>query len=119
MPPGALQAAARRAAHFPAMSFGEIWPRYLGAHADPRTRILHYLGALGAAAFVGLAISLADWRWLVAAPLAGYRPAWLGHAVFARNRPETFTHPVWSLLSDVRIARAVPDRPAWGRAPAL
>jgi hypothetical protein len=103
MPPGALQAAVRRAARFRAMNYAEFWPRYLAAHADRRTRALHYLGTLGAAAFVGLGISLADWRWLVAAPLAGYGAAWLGHAVFERNRPETFAHPVWSLLSDIRM----------------
>jgi hypothetical protein len=103
MPPGALQAALRRAARFLRVNYAEFWPRYLAAHADRRTRMLHYLGTLGAAAFVGLAISLADWRWLVAAPLVGYGPAWLGHAVFEHNRPETFQHPVWSLLSDIRM----------------
>ena len=103
MPPGALQAAVRRAARFPRVNYVEFWPRYLAAHVDRRTRALHYLGTLGAAAFVGLAISLGDWRWLAAAPLVGYGLAWLGHAVFERNRPETFQHPVWSLLSDIRM----------------
>jgi hypothetical protein len=103
MPPGALQAAGRRAARFTAMSYGEFWSRYLTAHADPRTRALHYLGTLVAAAFLVLAASSGDWRWLAAAPLVGYGPAWLGHAVFEHNRPETFSHPAWSLLSDFRM----------------
>ena len=85
------------------MSYAEFWPRYLGAHADPRTRGLHYLGTLGAAGFLVLAAASGDWRWLVAAPIVGYGAAWLGHAVFERNRPETFTHPAWSLLSDFRM----------------
>ena len=103
MPAGALQAAARRAAGFIAMSYGEFWARYLNAHADPRTRALHYLGTLGAAALVVLAAAGAEWRWLIAAPIVGYGPAWLGHAVFEHNRPETFAHPAWSLLSDFRM----------------
>jgi len=103
MPPGALQAAGRRAACFMAMSYAEFWPRYLKAHADPRTRGLHYLGTLGAAIFLALAAASGDWRWLVVAPLVGYAPAWLGHLVFERNRPETFAHPAWSLLSDLRM----------------
>ena len=86
-----------------AMSYGEFWPRYLGAHADPRTRALHYLGTLGAAGFLVLAAVGVDWRWLMAAPIVGYGPAWLGHAVFEHNRPETLAHPAWSLLSDLRM----------------
>jgi hypothetical protein len=103
MPPGALQAAGRRPARFLAMTYAEFWSRYLGAHADPRTRALHYLGTLGAAVMLVLAAADGNWRWLVAAPLVGYGPAWLGHAVFEGNRPETCAHPVWSLSSDLRM----------------
>jgi hypothetical protein len=103
MPARCLQAAGERAARFPAMTYAEFWPRYLGAHRDPRTRALHYLGTLGAAASLGLALATRDWRWLVAAPVLGYGPAWLGHLAFERNRPETFAHPVWSLASDIRM----------------
>ncbi len=103
MPPGALQAAGRLATCFMAMTYTEFWARYLNAHADPRTRALHYLGTLGAVACLVLAASGAEWRWLVAAPLVGYGPAWLGHGVFEHNRPETFAHPAWSLVSDLRM----------------
>ena len=70
--------------------------------ADPRTRALHYAGTLAALACLGLAAGH-DWRWLILAPLAGYGPAWLGHLVFEHNRPDTFAHPVWLLVSDFRM----------------
>jgi hypothetical protein len=85
------------------VTYAEFWPRYLAAHADPRTRALHYLGTTLALAALGAAVVQRDWRWLLAAPVIGYASAWLGHLVFERNRPETFGHPGWSLISDFRM----------------
>ena len=85
------------------MTYDEFWTVYLGAHADPRSRALHYLGTFGAIMLLAVAAVELDWRCLVVAPLIGYGPAWLGHAVFEGNRPATFAHPVWSLVSDFRM----------------
>src|SRR5436190_5578996 len=86
-----------------AMTYPEFWRRYLAAHSDPRTRGLHYLGTSLAVAAIGAAAVERDWRWLLAAPVAGYALAWLGHLKFEHNRPETFGHPLWSLVSDFRM----------------
>lgn len=85
------------------MSYEAFWRRYLAAHSDPRTRALHYMGSLAGLAALAAAAAARDWRWLVAAPVAGYGCAWFGHCVFERNRPETFGHPAWSLASDFRM----------------
>jgi hypothetical protein len=85
------------------MTYGDFWHRYLAAHADPRTRAIHYLGTGLALVCVATAAASLDWRWLVAAPAVGYGFAWFGHAAFERNRPETFGHPFWSLYSDFRM----------------
>jgi hypothetical protein len=96
MPQAALQAPRN-------MSYNEFWRRYLGAHGDPRTRGLHYLGTSLALIALVAAAATREWRWLVAAPAVGYALAWLGHLVFEHNRPETFGHPFWSLASDFRM----------------
>jgi hypothetical protein len=85
------------------MTYAEFWPIYLAAHADRRNRALHYAATLGALGAAALGLLTWDWRWLIAAPVIGYAPAWLGHLVFERNRPATFAHPVWSLAGDFRM----------------
>jgi len=84
------------------VNYAEFWRRYLAAHADRRTRGLHYLGTTLALAALGAAAAH-DWRWLLVAPVVGYALAWLGHLVFEHNWPKTFGHPGWSLLSDFRM----------------
>jgi len=86
-----------------AMTYAQFWRRYLAAHGDPRTRGLHYLGTSLALIAIAAAAAGRDWRWLLAAPIAGYAFAWIGHLVFEHNRPETFGHPFWSLVSDFRM----------------
>lgn len=82
-------------------SFAEFWPFYVREHAKPLTRTLHFIGstlgpvaAFGTYAATGSAHSF--WLW----PLVGYGFAWIGHFGVEKNRPATFTHPLWSLMGD-------------------
>lgn len=84
-------------------SFGEFWPHYLRAHPDRRTRATHYCGTVIGVMLLICFAAGGGWWALVAAPVAGYAPAWFAHAVFAHNRPATFGHPLWSLLGDFRM----------------
>lgn len=86
------------------MAFQEFWPRYLEAHRDPRTRMMHVAGTLAGTALVIGGAALRK-PWLAAAGLAaGYAPAWLSHAFIERNRPETFRAPFASLAADFVMA---------------
>jgi hypothetical protein len=85
------------------MTYPEFWRVYLAAHTDPRPRGMHYSGTILAATALVIAGLSQDWRWLIAAPVAGYAFAWFGHFAFEHNRPATFGHPTWSLLSDFRM----------------
>lgn len=84
-------------------TYAEFWPYYLAEHARPATRSLHFLGTGLAIVLLAAAIVLAE-PWLIAAAVvSGYAFAWIGHAFVEHNRPATFTHPLWSLVSDFRM----------------
>ncbi len=84
-------------------SYADFWPFYLQEHAKPATRAVHYVGTIASAAVLVAAVATDHWWWLIAVPVLGYGPAWIGHFFIERNKPATFQAPVWSLLSDYRM----------------
>ena len=81
-------------------TFREFYPFYLGEHSDRRCRRLHFIGSLLVIASVVVAIATRNAWWLIGAPLCGYGCAWVGHFVYEKNRPATFSHPFYSLAGD-------------------
>jgi hypothetical protein len=84
----------------PFNTFREFYPYYLREHANPRCRLLHFVGSSLVLAVVFGALLTGTPLLLLAAPLAGYGFAWVGHYGFEKNRPATFTYPLWSLMGD-------------------
>lgn len=84
-------------------SFEEFWPYYVREHSKKSTRMLHFVGTTVAMACAAGAVLLGKPRLGLVAPLAGYGPAWVSHFFIEKNRPTTFTYPVWSLRADLRM----------------
>ena len=84
-------------------SFAEFFPYYLREHADPRTRALHYVGTTLVIAVAAYAVLSQTWLLLLLMPAAGYFFAWVSHFFIEKNRPATFTYPLWSLVSDFKM----------------
>ncbi|GAA4358986.1 DUF962 domain-containing protein [Kangiella marina] len=84
-------------------SFEEFWPYYLGEHRLPRNRFLHYIGTFFSTALLVWVILTQHWWFLPLVLIAGYGPAWIGHFFLEKNRPATFTYPLWSLAADYKM----------------
>jgi hypothetical protein len=86
-------------------SFREFYPWYLAEHGNRVSRRLHFVGT---AAFIlqWLLAPLLRNPWLLlSGPLMAYAFAWTGHFFFEKNRPATFSHPVYSLIGDFAMLR--------------
>lgn len=81
-------------------TFEQFWDFYVGQHRKKTTRLFHFVGTTAAIGCVAGAL-LTKRRWLLlVAPLAGYGPAWFSHFFIEKNKPATFTYPLWSLQAD-------------------
>lgn len=84
-------------------SFSDFWPYYLAEHSKPATRLLHYLGTVIAIGFLITVIAIGKWWLFPIAFIPGYAFAWVGHFFIEKNRPATFTYPLWSFMGDWKM----------------
>jgi hypothetical protein len=84
-------------------TFAAFWPFYLREHSKPLTRALHYIGTTLVVALALYTLATGRWWFFAAMPLAGYVFAWAAHFTVEKNRPATFTYPLWSFAADFRM----------------
>lgn len=81
-------------------SFAEFYPYYLAEHSNRTCRRLHLTGALLVVALLVYTIVTGQWMLLWLLPVVGYGFAWVGHFFFEKNKPATFSHPLYSFIGD-------------------
>jgi hypothetical protein len=84
-------------------TFADFYPFYLGEHANPMCRGLHFTGTTIAAVLLIAALVTRRWSLAALAFVAGYAFAWVGHYFFEHNRPATFKYPLFSFIGDWRL----------------
>lgn len=81
-------------------NFRAFYPFYLSEHQNRLCRRFHFIGSWLVILTLAAALIFSQWRLLWLAPLFGYGFAWAGHGFFEKNRPATFSYPLYSLIGD-------------------
>lgn len=84
-------------------TYSDFFPYYLQEHAKLETRLFHYVGSFLAIGVLVYALVTQNWWLLLAVPVSGYFFAWVSHAFIEKNKPATFTYPLWSLRGDYHM----------------
>jgi len=88
-------------------SFRDFYPYYLSEHRTGPCRVCHFAGTVAVLALAALAVIQGPLWLLGLLPVAGYGGAWVGHFIFEKNRPATFTYPLYSLAGDFVMFRDI------------
>lgn len=84
-------------------TFEAFWPYYLGEHKNPLCRTLHFIGTTLALSLLVTALVTGQLGLIFGALVSGYAFAWVGHFFIEKNRPATFTYPLWSFAADWKM----------------
>ena len=84
-------------------NYTDFWPYYLREHSQPATRAWHYVGTALALLTLFIIIVTGKWLFLPLTLVCGYFFAWVSHGTIEKNKPATFTYPLWSLASDFKM----------------
>ena len=81
-------------------SFKTFYPYYLSEHASKTNRTLHFCGTTLLLLVLIFGLVNQNYKSFILIPILGYGFAWVGHFFIEKNKPATFTYPLYSLGAD-------------------
>jgi|TARA_R110002012_G_scaffold62564_7_gene164570 hypothetical protein len=81
-------------------SFASFYPFYLSQHQNTTCRRLHFIGSSLILIMLLYIVLNGAWVLLWTLPLLGYGFAWVGHFFYEKNKPATFSYPLYSFIGD-------------------
>ena len=85
-------------------TYAEFWPFYMQEHSKPATQALHVAGTIMGIVLAIFLIADGHAWYALLCPIVGYGFAWYSHFFIQKNRPATFQYPLWSFISDFKMA---------------
>lgn len=84
-------------------TFNSFYRFYLQEHSNPLCRYCHYIGLTLVIFIVAASFFTQHYYFLLSTPFAGYGFSWIGHYCFEKNKPASFSHPLYSFIADWRM----------------
>jgi hypothetical protein len=88
-------------------TFNEFYLHYMMEHSHPTTRRLHTF-AQTTVVIQSLVCFVLGYPWFVPLWISfGYLVSWFSHWKYEKNKPTTFSNPMWSLRAGRYMLRAI------------
>lgn len=84
-------------------TFKEFYPYYLSQHNKKLTRIFHFTATLLVFAVIIYVLQSGKERFLWYIPIFGWGISAFSHYVFEKNKPTSFTNPLFTLIADFKM----------------
>ncbi|MEZ5307771.1 MAG: DUF962 domain-containing protein [Pyrinomonadaceae bacterium] len=85
-------------------NYEEFWDFYLLEHSKPMTRYLHFVGTMLGMVLLVIFVRQGAFLKIPLCLVVGYGFAWFSHFFIEKNKPATFQYPLWSFISDYKMA---------------
>ena len=85
-------------------TYSEFWDFYVQEHGKPLTRVLHFIGTTLGVGLLIYFVATGRWYFFPLFLVIGYAFAWFSHFFVEKNKPATFRYPLWSFISDFKMA---------------
>jgi hypothetical protein len=73
-------------------NFKDFYPYYISEHSHKTTKLLHFIGTTFSLSF--------EIKFIFFSLISGYGFAWVAHFFVEKNKPATFTYPLYSFVAD-------------------
>ena len=81
-------------------NFKDFYPYYISEHSHKTTKLLHFIGTTFSLYFLINFFLSFEIKFIFFSLISGYGFAWVAHFFVEKNKPATFTYPLYSCVAD-------------------